>query len=460
MLFHSQLFILLFFPAAIAGWYLLADRDGWRQRWLLLASFAFYGYWDIRLLPLLGASILVNWLIARRFRDTGTKASIVAALVVNLGLLGVFKYADFVTQSMAWIAGASYEPLEIVLPLGISFFTFQQISFIIDMRRGKTTLPSLDIYALYVCFFPQLIAGPIVRSEEIVDQFALHPRRDGLDERISRGVCLFIIGMAKKVILADNLAAIADPIFAAAEAGQAIDLAQAWTGALAFGLQIYFDFSGYSDMAIGLALIFGFTLPENFDRPYRAANIIEFWRRWHMTLSRFLRDYLYIPLGGSRAGYARQIVALTGTMLLGGLWHGAAWTFVAWGAVHGIGLAICHLWGRAFPAMPAALGVPVTLLYVLIGWVLFRAQSFDGAVVLWQSMIGINADLSGAPDINTALLIAAAAAVAMIGPTSQQAVRTYLKPNRLAGAALGLGLVALLLKVGVGQNAEFIYFQF
>jgi len=460
MLFHSQLFVLLFFPVAVAGWYLLADRDGIRQRWLLAASFAFYGYWDIRLLPLLGASILVNWLIARRFRDTGSVTTIVLAMAVNLGLLGVFKYADFISHSVAWIAGADYAPLEIVLPLGISFFTFQQISFIIDMRRGKTTLPSLDIYALYVCFFPQLIAGPIVRSEEIVDQFALHPRRDGMDERIARGICLFLIGMTKKVMLADNLAAIADPIFALSETGAGLDLVQAWTGALAFGLQIYFDFSGYSDMAIGLALMFGFTLPENFDRPYRAANIIDFWRRWHMTLSRFLRDYLYIPMGGSRAGYTRQIVALTGTMLLGGLWHGAAWTFVAWGALHGIGLAVCHLWGRFFPKIPAPAGVALTLFYVFLGWVLFRAQSFDGAVGMWRSMAGQSDTGFGSVDTAALGWIIAGAAVAMIGPSSQEAVRTWLRPHRLIAAGAGALLVALLLKVGVGQNAEFIYFQF
>lgn len=460
MLFHSQLFVLIFFPVAVAGWYLLADRTVWRQRWLLAASFAFYGYWDIRLLPLLAASILVNWLIARRFRDTGSIVPIVAAMVVNLGLLGVFKYADFITRAATWAVGADYTPLDIVLPLGISFFTFQQISFIIDMRRGRTTLPSLDIYALYVCFFPQLIAGPIVRSEEIVDQFALHPRRNGMDERIARGVCLFILGMAKKVILADHMAAIADPVFAASGSAGGVDTVQAWIGAVAFGLQIYFDFSGYSDMAIGLALMFGFTLPENFDRPYRALSLVDFWRRWHMTLSRFLRDYLYIPLGGGRSGQARQVVALTVTMLLGGLWHGAAWTFVAWGALHGVGLAICHLWGRVMPKMPALPATVLTLLFVFFGWVLFRAQTFESALVLWQAMAGLGDAGIGVAEPVSLGWIAVGALFALAGPTSHDLVNTWLEPKRYLAVGAGLMLIVLLMVVGVGQNAEFIYFQF
>ncbi len=353
MLFHSQAFLLLFLPPVLVGFYLLSGR--FRLWWLLVASFAFYGYWDIRLLPLLAGSIAVNWALAAMWgrlgaTERGASAPIMAGVAMNLLLLGIFKYADFIAESAAYAGGWVHDPWNIVLPLGISFFTFQQLSYLIDLRRGQAPVYGFRDYALYVAFFPQLIAGPIVRHNELVSQFGRDPWRDGAAERLSRGALLLTFGLAKKVFVADRLARVADPLFQAAHGG--LSFAESWVAAAAFGLQIYFDFSAYSDMAIGLALMFGFALPENFRSPYRSVSLRDFWQRWHMTLSRFLRDYLYVPLGGSRHGAIRTVAALMSTMLLGGLWHGAAWTFVLWGALHGLGLVVVHLWQRAGFRLP------------------------------------------------------------------------------------------------------------
>jgi D-alanyl-lipoteichoic acid acyltransferase DltB (MBOAT superfamily) len=322
MLFNSQVFLLVFAPLTLLVWYRVAAHPRARVWTLVAASFLFYGYWEVRLVPLLAASILLNWLLARH-----APRRLVAPLGVaaNLAVLGVFKYADFFAGTLAALLGREHTSFGIILPLGISFFTFQQISYLVDRARGRAPLYGLGNYALFVSFFPQLIAGPIVRHDQIIGQYHLDPLRDGLHERIGRGLVLLAAGLVKKVAFADQLAGVADPVFSAVLENASLTPADAWCGVLAFGFQIYFDFSGYSDMAIGLALLFGLVLPVNFEAPYRAVSVIDFWRRWHITLSTFLRDYLYIPLGGSRHGPARQALALLTTMLLGGLWHGAAW---------------------------------------------------------------------------------------------------------------------------------------
>lgn len=333
MLFHSQIFLLLFLPLTIIGYYGLASRRLLRIWWLILASFVFYGFWDIRLIPLLAGSIVVNWFLSRlhtRFPSAHITAIGVAA---NLALLAAFKYTNFLADSFAWLGGWEHREWSIVLPLAISFFTFQQVSYIADLGRGKAPLYRFDEFALYICFFPQLIAGPIVRHHEIIFQFDEAPTRDGLDERISKGLTMFVVGLGKKVLLADPLAKLADPIYASAAAGDAISMTQGWIATWAYTFQLYFDFSGYSDMAIGLALMFGFSLPINFDRPYRAASIRDFWRRWHMTLTRFMRDYVYVPIGlripFELRGRFRlpDVVSTVITMALLGLWHGAAWYY-------------------------------------------------------------------------------------------------------------------------------------
>ena len=307
MLFNSQAFILGFLPLVLAGYYALARHRAWRQAWVVLASLGFYGWWDVRFVPLLVGLTLANWLIAQWFGIARRGWIPVLGVALNLLALGVFKYADFIRGSVYGLVGAPWTPWALVLPLGISFFVFQKISYLIDLKRGDKHIYGFLDFWMFVTFFPQLIAGPLVRHNEIIPQFDNDPRRPEIWENLSRGCVLFIIGIAKKVALADTLAQIADPIFAHAAAAK-LTAAEGWIGDAAYTMQIYFDFSGYSDMAIGLALMFGLRLPFNFNAPYRSTSIRDFWRRWHMTLSRFLRDYLYIPLGGNRCSLPRQAV--------------------------------------------------------------------------------------------------------------------------------------------------------
>ncbi|MEX2614595.1 MAG: MBOAT family protein [Alphaproteobacteria bacterium] len=460
MLFHSQVFLALFLPVALIGYHRMAASRDLRICWLIAASLFFYGYWDYRLLPLLAGSIAMNWLLVRLHYRWRLRYLIGIGVFLNLGLIGVFKYADFAASSIAWIAGGQHENWSIILPLGISFFTFQQISYIVDVSRGDAPRYRFHEYALYVSFFPQLIAGPIIRHNEIIFQFDADPRQGPVHENLSRGAMLLLCGLVKKLFIADRLALIANPVFGAAADGATATFADSWMACLAFGLQIYFDFSGYSDMAIGLALMFGLVLPINFNVPYRAASIGDFWRRWHMTLSRFLRDYLYIPLGGNRFGPARQALALAVTMLLGGLWHGAAWTFVVWGGLHGAALGIYHLWRNAGYRMPAAAGWLVTMLFVFATWVIFRAETFPAAWGMLNSMAGLNGLTGALTDLTANWIIPVAFLVAALGPTSQMLVHARLHPNRMIAVAGGLALAAIVLHVGGESGQEFIYFQF
>jgi D-alanyl-lipoteichoic acid acyltransferase DltB (MBOAT superfamily) len=468
MLFHSQIFLLLFLPLALAAYYAYATRPTLRRWILIVASILFYGYWDVRLVPLLVGSVTGNWLIAyvatrtRGRTDPGRYLPWIG-VAFNLLLLGIFKYADFFADSLAAVLGSGHRPWNIILPLGISFFTFQQISYLVDLRRGEAPLYAFTDYALYVSFFPQLIAGPIVRHHEVILQYRADPWRDGLYERLSRGLALLILGLIKKVIIADGLALIADPIYARAggAAGPVVGFADGWLAALGFTFQLYFDFSGYTDMAIGLALMFGFVLPINFDIPYRATSIRGFWRRWHMTLSRFLRDYLYIPLGGSRRGAVVQTRAALITMLLGGLWHGAGWTYVAWGGLHGVALIVNHLWRRTGLRLPAGLAWALTMLFVIAGWVLFRAEDFAAALNVLEGMAGLHGPaLDAVATVNDLWLLPTAAVLAIAGPTGHRLAHEIMPPRRLAAAALAMALVFVTLTAGGGDNAVFIYFQF
>lgn len=460
MLFNSQIFLLIFLPLALAAYYLVADSRVQREWLLILASLLFYGYWDFRLVPLLLFSVLANWLFSWAFRGGRQRIVLVLGITLNLAIIGIFKYADFFAETFAWVGGGTHERWNIVLPLGISFFTFQQISYLADRYRGTAPLYGFREYFLYIAFFPQLIAGPIVRHNQFIPQLTEPPRRDGLSERLSRGVAMLTMGLVKKVVLADTAARIADPLFAAAGTAP-LSLVDAWMAMAAFTVQIYFDFSGYSDMAIGLALMFGLTLPVNFNAPYRAASIQEFWRRWHMTLSQFLRDYLYIPLGGSRFGLSRHAFAVVATMFLGGLWHGAGWTFVAWGLWHGVGLSVHAVWQRLGLRMPFLPAWALTLLFVMVSWVLFRAADFGDAAVILTSLVGGNgvSFVWGDYGANTAML-AVAALVALFGPTSQDAVLKYRYDKAWVAAPVALALVALTIEVGSKAHLEFIYFQF
>lgn len=409
MLFNSYEFIFAFLPLTLLVFFLLGRYEKPRVAiaWLVVASLFFYGWWNPPFLLLLALSIVFNFALGGWFqRAQGTSrrlrvAALFLGIALNLGSIAYFKYANFFVDNLNVLGGTDYHLGKIILPLAISFFTFQQITYLIDSYRGLANENNFLNYCLFVSFFPQLIAGPIVHHKEMLPQFAdtkVFRFRPG---NITIGLTIFALGLFKKAVLADGIAVYANPVFTAADAGEAVSLFDAWTGALAYTFQLYFDFSGYSDMALGAARMFGIRLPVNFNSPYKATNIIEFWRRWHITLSRFLRDYVYIELGGNRKGPARRHVNLMLTMLIGGLWHGAGWSFVVWGALHGFYLIINHAWhwfrrklnrGVLPPdtLLGRALGWAVTLIAVIIGWVFFRATTFDGAINILTGMVGLN----------------------------------------------------------------------
>ena len=453
MLFNSFEFLFVFLPIALLlHWAVERFRPEWRIPVLVALSLAFYSYWDWRFLPLMVGSIAINWCVAEAFNKSRRSTLVIGAIVANLAVLGLFKYANFGAD----LVGAPHV-LDFALPLGISFFTFHHIMYLVDLRAGVAPRLHLDTYALYICFFPQVLAGPLVRWREIVDQFSERPYdRPDASERFGKGLILLAIGLGKKVLLSDPLADLVNPIFTAVAKGP-ISIADAWIGTLAFTFQIYFDFSGYTDMALGIALMFGIVLPQNFNAPYRAATLQDFWRRWHMTLSRFLRDYLYIPLGGSRHGLTVTMFALFSTMTLGGLWHGAGLTFVAWGVMHGVGLCVALLWRTYKLPMTPVIGWPLTFLYVVLAWVLFRARSFDEAANIYAALFG-HGKLGGV-EIETAITVAIAALASIAGPISWDWTQR-LKPSPALGFAIAaLAIISITRIADVGQQ-RFIYFQF
>jgi D-alanyl-lipoteichoic acid acyltransferase DltB (MBOAT superfamily) len=464
MLFQSQGFILLFLPAAVAAYYCAAASVAARQRVLIAASLVFYGWWDVRFIPLLAGQIAATWALARLHEATGRNGFLVFGIILNLASLATFKYLDFLIGSAEAVAGVALPRAGLVLPIGISFFSFQLISYLVDRRRGDAPVYPLRPFALFVLLFPHLIAGPIVRHNELIPQFDADPRRDGLWGRICLGMVLFTLGLAKKVLLADRLADIADPLFAQAAGHPAVNGAvgplsfgDAWSATLAFTLQLFCDFSAYTEMAIGIACLFGLLLPENFRRPYLATDLRAFWRCWHISLSTFIRDYLYIPLGGSRAGPARYVFATMGAMAVCGLWHGAGWTYVAWGLWHGAGLVVCRAWQSLKRPLPAVLGWALTMAFVMAGWVLFRAADFHTAASILYALGG-GAGFTGS--VKNAGLIAVAAVVAVTVPSAHEIAN--LRPMPWPAVAVGAALLAgvCVLEGGNGPMVSFIYFQF
>lgn len=459
MLFSSHFFILVFLPPVLVLYYALGEHRRARLAVLLVSSLIFYAWWDVRFIPLLPASITVNWLLSRFFLARTGSWIIAAGVIFNLALLACFKYTNFFAESVLTLVGMEYRPLSIILPLGISFFTFQQISFLVDLKRGKAPGYSLLEFASFVCFFPQLIAGPIVRHDELIPQFKTRPLAKRGWELPARGLALFILGLVKKVFFADELAPIADSGFALAGSSGILPVETAWQSALAYSLQLYFDFSSYSDMALGLGAMFGFSLPLNFNNPYRATSIREFWRRWHMTLSRFLRDYVYIPLGGSRYGEYRACTVALITMLLCGLWHGAGWTFVFWGGLHGVAVCCNRAWRQADWPMPPILGWTITMFFVVIGWVIFRSSDFSQAFVFITAMFGNHGVIDVSVRDNWGL-ISVALAFSLFGPTNVELSRVDWLARHWIALALAVLLTGTLLRVGQGRGLEFIYFQF
>jgi D-alanyl-lipoteichoic acid acyltransferase DltB (MBOAT superfamily) len=488
MLFNSYPFILVFLPLVVLIFHGVRGCESERGAFAFLAaaSMAFYGWWDLRYLALLILLILTNFAVARWLVQNQAaprrlaQAVLILGLAGNLAVLGYFKYANFFVDTADQLFGLNLIIAQIVLPLGISFFIFQKIALLVDAYQGKVRRLDFLDYVLFVTFFPQLIAGPIVHHREMMPQF--HERRTIDAATVALALTVFTIGLAKKVLLADNLAPYATPVFDAASAGVALDAITAWLGALAYTLQLYFDFSGYSEMAVGAALLFGIRLPLNFASPYRATSIIDFWHRWHMTLSRFLREYLYIPLGGNQKGPARRYLNLFLTMLLGGFWHGAGWTFILWGALHGAYLMVNHLW-RALrlrddvPSGTALLAArALTFLAVVVAWVLFRADDVSSAATLLCAM-------TGAYGTSADTIIDQTAAISLIAPlllvvwfAPNMAELTGYDPRLdcpsspapLAQAmwqpsprwALVFGSLLAISLLSLSKISEFLYFQF
>jgi D-alanyl-lipoteichoic acid acyltransferase DltB (MBOAT superfamily) len=393
MLFNSPPFVLGFLPATLAGFFLLGRIGGarWALCWLVAASLFFYGWWNPRFVLLLAGSILANHRLgthivslAQTERPQAARRWLIAGLALNLALLGWFKYANFLLHSVG-AAG-----VDVFLPLAISFFTFQQIMFLVESYRQERAASGFLPYAAFIAFFPHLIAGPIVRPRDIMPQLLADDLVVPREAALAEGLMIFLLGLAKKLVLADTFARFADVGFGAAAQGAPVNFVEAWYAASAYALQIYFDFSGYSDMAIGLARMLNVRFPLNFASPYQASNISEFWHRWHITLSRFLRDFVYIPLGGNRHGEARRVVAVMLTMLLGGLWHGAAWSFMLWGGLHGLYLVVHSTFRRYCAPLPAPVGHLLTLLAVIVAWVPFRAASLDAALTMLRGMVGLH----------------------------------------------------------------------
>ncbi|MBE9180810.1 MBOAT family protein [Oculatella sp. LEGE 06141] len=410
MLFNSFEFIFVFLPVTVFIFFFIGRRDASKHYksaivWLVITSLFFYAWWNPANLWLLGFSIVFNYLAGYLLRKKqgstlNAKWLLIGAIAVNLGLIGYFKYASFFAASINALVGSNFQFGSTDLPLAISFFTFVQITYLVDAYQDETRDDNFSNYTLFVTFFPHLIAGPIVHHKDLMPQFADRSIYRFNSKYVAIGLTIFFMGLFKKVVFADPISAYVSPVFDAAAQGIPVTFFEAWVGALSYTLQLYFDFSGYSDMAIGAAYLFGIKLPLNFDSPYKASSIIDFWRRWHITLSNFLRDYLYIPLGGSRKGPFRRHLNLMITMLLGGLWHGAGWTFVLWGGLHGLYLVINHQWRslrRQFGHDPnqshwlyRGMSWLVTFVAVVVSWVLFRAASMQAATVLLGTMAGTN----------------------------------------------------------------------
>jgi len=395
MLFNSYPFIFVFLPITLIGFFSLTKFRLTRvaTAWLVIASLAFYAYWNIAYLPLLLISIAFNYEIGRRLGRAQPKSQpaqllLGVGITLNLVLLGYYKYAHFFVDSWNHLFASNWTIPPIILPLGISFYTFTQTAYLVDAYRGETKEVKYNwlTYSLFVTFFPHLIAGPILHHKEMIPQFYRQRNFVFSEKNMTRGFMLFALGLSKKVLIADNVSPWVAPVF---DHASAVTFLEAWAGAISYTLQLYFDFSGYCDMAIALGLMLNINLPINFNSPYKATSIIDFWRRWHITLSNFLRDYLYISLGGNRQGEIRRYTNLLITMLLGGLWHGAGWTFVLWGGLHGVYLSINHLWRKRGFSLPKPLAWIITFVAVVFGWVLFRAPTLPDALEICKAMIGM-----------------------------------------------------------------------
>ncbi len=465
MLFVESRFFLFFLVAFSVYWFI--SSQAWRKRWLLLCSNVFYAAWDWRFLSLIWISTVVDYGIGRLLSQNPSRGKskilLMVSLLLNLGILGVFKYFDFFLESAVALGqefglDLTASRLHLVLPVGISFYTFQTLSYTIDVYRGqmRATKSFLD-FALFVAFFPQLVAGPIVRARDFLPQLKLHHSLRKIPFR--RLLTLFLIGYVKKACLADQVATVVDPVFASPELAST---GMTWLGVSLYAVQIYGDFSGYSDMAIACAGLLGYELRLNFNSPYRARSVTDFWRRWHISLSSWFRDYLYVPLGGNQRGRLRTLANLSIVFVLCGLWHGAAWTFVLWGIHHGLFLVLERLigFGRSVTRKTNPLAILNTSGVVLVGWVFFRAESVGESWLILGNMIGLAKSAgSGSVELGWALVLVGfivAHSCLRPGQLEEKAERL---PSWTFAALYGTA-VAIVLPFAATGDQPFIYFQF
>lgn len=500
MLFSSLEFIYLFLPISLTVFYFSGKYYGRNTAvlWLCASSLFFYGYWNPPYILLLVSSIVFNYLVGRAITKSklvrNRKLYLIIGVVVNIGLIFYYKYLGFFVWNINALFNSDLIVDHIFLPLAISFFTFQQISYLVDAYHGEVTKHKFSEYFLFVIFFPQLIAGPIVQQKDALHQYTCDKFSHFNLDYFLNGIALFALGLFKKVILADHLALVATPVFTKASEGEALYFVESWLGAIAYTFQLYFDFSGYSEMALGLGLMFGVLFPINFNAPFRARNIGEFWHRWHITLSNFLKYYLYIPLGGSRYGELFRLRNIAIVMLVSGLWHGAGWTFIIWGAIHATALVIYHAYSALkLPALPLVLGWFITMLITVVAFVFFRAESVQAAMLILKSMVGINgvtlserilaflpnfqgwliAPVEGTHWLGTLsndafILIVASFAICLLLPRNvalfnfvekREGTRKF-KLSFASGVLIGLTLLISSLVFWTNITAEFLYYQF
>ena len=471
MLFASHVFLFVFLPLVLFGYFGLnrccrSDRPG--KIFLCAANFLFYGWFNFSYLWILLASIGVNFLVGRglyamRGHRRKSKLLLAAGLIFNIGVLGYYKYADFFIHNVNAVLQLNWPTLHILLPLGISFFTFQQIAYLINIRNGELTERcDLLTYTLFISFFPQLIAGPIVLPGEMMPQFADRKNLRFNPANFAPGIWLFAVGLAKKLIIADNLAPLAEDMYDFAAQGNIPDILSCWRGVFAYIAQIYFDFSGYCDMAMGLGLMFNIVLPLNFNSPYQSLNIQEFWRRWHITLCRFMVQFVYIPMGGSRHGVFRTYLSIMVTFLVSGLWHGAGWTFILWGGLHGLALCAHRFFSKDLKlSLPAIAAWPMTMLFLFHADVVIRSKDLSTAGRVFRGLYRIpEGGLKAAFDdfsLNEMSLILAALAIAWLLPNAAARIRNF-KPSILMLTATVLLLCASVLFIN--RLSPFIYFNF
>jgi alginate O-acetyltransferase complex protein AlgI len=470
MLFNSYSFIFLFLPITL-GIYFGLNRYRWffwSKSWLLLMSLVFYAHYKKTHLPIILGSILFNYLAGKLLSKPAStlkpllkKLFLIISISANLGLLCYFKYMDFIILNINALTGWHFSSLNLLLPLGISFFTFTQIAYLVDAYKGSITHHDPLNYGLFVTFFPHLLAGPILHHKQMIDQFYEEKNKQINFENIAQGLFLFTLGLSKKLLIADYFGIYANAGFSSTHI---LNMAEGWATSVSYALQLYFDFSGYTDMALGASLMFNILLPINFNSPYKALSFQDFWRRWHITLSNFLRDYVYIPLGGSRKGEIRTYCNLILTFLIGGLWHGAGWTFIFWGLLHGIGLALHRAWQKLHYSMPTLLAWFLTFNFINLGWIFFRAKDFSSALNIIKSMIGLNGLPSPSMSLShmdgswLLIIMILIGMVVCVGFKNSQELTAQFKPTPKYALITAILLTTCILCLRT--YSEFLYFRF